>query len=195
MLASCSEDVSSRTYFSVYSQALPYTGGTVEATVYSNGDWAISDISDDMEVSPESGYGDTKLTITVPANDLLSTKSFHCTIKTTIGSSTYSGKTSVTVEAKPFVICQEDSMSVSSDGGKVWFSVNSNHPWSVAGITSSTGDIQGVEVNPSQWERNLTRVEVIVPANTSGAARTVFVKLALDDYPESIAVLTVCQPA
>ena len=195
VLSSCSEEATSKTYFDFYSQELPFSGGTVTFTVYSNGDWTVVSQSDDMTISPESGYGDTKITVTVPANDQITTKSFNFSAKTTIGTSVYTNKAVVTVDAQPFVLCEGESLEVPAEGGKAWFTANSNYAWKVADISASDGSAEGVNVNPSEKERNIVSVEVYVPANTSGVAREVTVTLALNEYPDRTATLKVCQPA
>ena len=195
LLSSCSEEATPKTYFDIYSQELPFDGGTADVTVYSNGSWEVTSVSDDLTVSPTSGYGDTKITATVPANDQITTKSFHFSIKTTIGTAYRTSKTVFTVGAQPFVVCEEDSLEVPAEGGKVWFTVNSNYPWEVSSITASAGGTEGVTVDPSEWDRNTTSVEVFVPANTSGVVRTLFIELKIADYPDRNEILIVNQPA
>jgi len=192
-LASCDVEPDPKTYFDHYTAYLDYVGGTVEATVFSNGAWEATCETDGVVMTPDSGYGDGPITISLPENTDSVTTAVRIFATTTIGSSSYAAKLAVTLAARPFVVCEDNEFTISADGGIVRFFVNSNHPWSVVESKYDNGNLFDGTIVPSKWDKNGVSIEVTVPQNTTGMERSVTIKLQLESYSFASEILKINQ--
>lgn len=181
---SCSTEVSPENFFSTTNTELTYKGGVAEFTIYSNGKWTAEWTDEGVSVIPVNGYGDTKVSVTVPENYLYSDYPVRITFVTSIDSTSYTGKSVVTLHAAPFVICEDRARFIGPEASIQRFYVNSNHPWSVRSRRCN-GEAWDGEVTPSSGIENGVWVSVTVPENMEAVEKDYEIEIALDDFPEA----------
>ena len=184
LVASCSTKVTPDNFFSTTNTELTYKGGVAEFTVFSNGRWEAKWTDQGVSVSPVSGYGDTKVTVSVPENYSCTDYPVRIEFVTYIDSSYHTGKSVVTLHAAPFVICDDHARIVGGQASIQRFYVNANHPWSVRTMTVDGSAWVG-NVSPSSGKENGTWVEVSIPENTGGQPKEYSVEIALDGYSDA----------
>lgn len=184
LFLACDMTVTPENFFSAYNTELTYKGGVAEFTLYSNGAWHAEWTDEGVTVKPESGYGDTKVAVTVPEHYSYSDYPVRIEFVTSIDSASHTGKSVVTLHAAPFVICEESARIVDGRASIQRFYVNSNHPWSVRKMMVDGAAWAG-EVSPSSGKENGIWVEVPIPENTSDRPREYSVEIALDEYPDA----------
>lgn len=184
LFGACDMTVTPENFFSSYNTELTYKGGVAEFTLYSNGAWHAEWTDEEVTVIPESGYGDTKVAVTVPENYCY----YDCPVRiefvTSIDSAYHTGKSVVTLHAAPFVICEDNARFVEGQASIQRFYVNSNHPWSVRKMTVDGAAWAG-NVSPSSGKENGIWVEVPIPENTGDKPREYSVEIALDEFPDA----------
>lgn len=184
LAASCSTKVTPDNFFSTYNTELTYKGGIAEFTVFSNGRWEAEWTDEGVSVTPESGYGDTKVTVSVPENYTYSDYPVRIEFVTYIDSTSHTGKSVVTLHAAPFVLCEESARIIGPEASKERFYVNSNHPWSVRSKKCDGAAWEG-DVTPSSNSENGVWVTVDIPANETDDVKEYEIELALNDYPDA----------
>ena len=184
LFGACDMTVTPENFFSAYNTELTYKGGVAEFTVYSNGAWRAQWTEEGVTVVPESGYGDTKVAVTVPERYSYSDYPVRIEFVTSIDSASHTGKSVVTLHAAPFVICEESARIVGGQASIQRFYVNANHPWSVRKMTVDGAAWAG-NVSPSSGKENGIWVEVSIPENTGDKPREYSVEIALDEYSDA----------
>ncbi len=184
LAVSCDTNATPDNFFSSTNTELTYKGGVASFTVFSNGRWEAKWSDEGVTVTPVSGYGDTDVTVNVPANYSYSDYPVRIEFVTYIDSTSHTGKSVVTLHAAPFVVCEDRARIIGHEASKERFYVNSNHPWSVRS-KKCDGLLWEGDVAPSSGTENGVWVEVSIPENTGSQPREYSVEIALDEYPDA----------
>jgi len=188
LMVSCTQEATLSVSADVASFQFDAEGGEFDSIIFTNGSWTASCEDEDIVFSPASGDYTTPMHIVVAPNEEHRTKVVPIVLKATLDNLTRTAKIVITQQCRPFIFCDEAVKTIDAAGGIVRFSVNSNETWHVADATACL-------VDPMTGGPNLTDVYVSVPANATGAPRTLSVILALDSTPETTVVLTLSQEA
>lgn len=183
-LESCDTTVTPENFFSTTNTEMTYKGGIAEFTVFSNGIWEAQWTDEGVTVTPDNGYGDTKVTVTVPENYFYYDYPVRIEFVTSVDSASHTGKSVVTLHAAPFVTCEDNARIVDHQASVQRFYVNANHSWSVRKMTEE-GSVWAGEVRPSSGRENGIWMEVSIPENTGSAVKEYGVEIALDEYPDA----------
>lgn len=166
-------------------------GGEFDDVIFTNGVWT-TEISDEaVTITPSTGSYTTKVHVVVGENVERHTKAIRIRFSSSDGTNSRNGDIVVTQHCHPFLFCEEPVQKVGADGGKVFFSVNSNAAWKVKPLM---GEVP-FEVSPLTGGPNRTEICVIVPENTQGEQRTLSLTLFLEENPEVSVTLQIIQGA
>lgn len=192
VLSSCVKDVDPEISTDVYAQQTTPDGCEFSVNIKTNAPWTASCNFDDIVITPASGIGNGTATIKVPQYIGRVTKLIN--VAFTAASDKKSVKTSVVItqESLPFLFCENNVRTVSSEENFIIFRVNSNFQWCFKDAVFS-GDEFDVDMDPFIWNSNPVDVCVRVPANTTGVERRVDLILELTNYPQVRETLTVIQ--
>ena len=152
-------------------------GGEFDVVVFSNGHWKAT-------CSDESIRNNF-------------TKSVRITLVSKLNNISRTARIAVTQECGPFLTAASTKETIGRESGAARFSVNSNYPWHLVGITLDGAPYDGeAEFEPAIGGPNRTDVALLpIPENTTGRTRTFRITLALTEYPAVTLVLTVQQEA
>jgi len=165
LLSSCQRAVPGLSVQSASEKELSASGGTVKASVKSDGEWKTSTDAD-IIVKPSSGSGDQSVSITVPANTTAAGKEMEVAFYSVLGE--VSEVVAITQNA-PSVSAKYDGRTISPLGETIDVKVTSDGGWrTYAG--------EGVAVSPSYDFDNETDAKIVIPANTSGGERDLEVR-------------------
>lgn len=165
LLSSCQRAVPGLSVQSASEKELSASGGTVKASVKSDGEWKTSTDAD-IIVKPSSGSGDQSVSITVPANTTAAGKEMEVAFYSVLGE--VLEVVAITQNA-PSVSAKYDGRTISPLGETIDVKVTSDGGWrTYAG--------EGVAVSPSYSFDNETDAKIVIPANTSGEERDLEVR-------------------
>lgn len=189
---SCDIDATPDGFFRVYGINMGYKGGSSEIEFHTNGPWMLECEEPGVTMNVTEGYGNAKVSVTVPENHTNTTKTVSFDFTTTIGERFKTMSYIVTLDPRPFVVCEDNLQYVSAEGGRVRFYVNSNFPWKVAYATCD-GTAWDAQIIPDRNDVNGVYVTVIVPENESADIKTYEVGLVLESYDFATTDLVIYQ--
>lgn len=194
LAVSCDIEADPSSYFSEYGVNMGYKGGSSEIDFHTNGPWTLQCLYEGVTMSSTEGYGNAKVSVTVPENKENVTRAVFFSFTTTIGGSSTTKSYVVTLDPRPFVLCEDNIKFVSAQSGNVRFYVNSNFPWKVAYATCDEKKWDA-QIVPDKNDVNGVQVTVAVPENESDAEKFYEIGLVLEEYDFATATLKIVQEA
>ena len=172
-------------------------GGEFDVVVFSNGHWKATCSDESISFTPDSADFTAPMHVKVGPNRNNFTKSVRITLVSKLNNISRTARIAVTQECGPFLTAASTEETIGRESGAARFSVNSNYPWHLVGITLDGAPYEGeAEFEPAIGGPNRTDVALLpIPENTTGRSRTFCVTLALAEYPDVTLVLTVRQDA
>lgn len=170
-------------------------GGEFDVVLFTNGHWKATCSDENITFAPDSGDFTAPMHVKVGPNRDNYTKSVRISLVTKLDNLSRTARIAVTQECGPFLTAASTEESVGRAGGAARFSVNSNFPWRLVGITLDGEPYDGeAEFEPATGGPNRTDAALLpIPENTTGHTRIFRITLALTDHPEVTLVLTVQQ--
>ncbi|MCR5709594.1 MAG: hypothetical protein K6G79_03825 [Bacteroidales bacterium] len=179
MLCACEQETSHSLVPDITSMTFGPDGGEFTSVIFTNGIWKATCDDKSVTFAPDSGDYTLPMHIKVAPNEEHYTKSIKISLTSKLGTTTRNGKIAITQTCRPFIICDKPSMQMGAEGGIARFEVNSNEPWSLVS-KALDGSGPGPRVYPESGLKNRIEVDMEIPANDSGKARTFTAVLALD---------------
>lgn len=156
-------------------------GGSFNTILFSNCSWTAGCDDEAVTISPASGTYTTPLHIEVGENTEHFTKAIRITFDGTLDGKARVSRIVVTQDCHPFVVCENDSATIGSEGGVVNFQVNSNVPWVYYGTLLDGVPCENLQAEPYSWKENLVTMRILVPGNTGGMRRTFVLLLSFEE--------------
>ena len=172
-------------------------GGEFDVVVFSNGHWKATCSDESISFTPDTADFTAPMHVKVGPNRNNFTKSVRITLVSKLNNISRTARIAVTQECGPFLTAASTEETIGRESGAARFSVNSNYPWHLVGITLDSAPYDGeAEFEPAIGGPNRTDVALLpIPENTTGRTRTFRITLALTEYPAVTLVLTVQQEA
>lgn len=189
---SCNQDTNFYVAPDRTSFVLGPNGGTFDDILFTNGSWTCTVSDDAATVSPMSGDYTTPFRVVVGANNERFTKAITIQFKSTLGDLSRTAKVVITQDCFPFIFADDVLKAIGYEGGRVFFTVNSNEPWKLR-VLNEAANPAGFSVEPRSGGPNSTTVTIDIPANDTGKDRLFKVELYLESHPEETLVLGVIQ--
>lgn len=139
-----------------------------------------------------SGDYTTPFRVVVGPNSERFTKAIRIKFTSTLGDLSRTANVVVTQDCFPFIFADETLQTIGPEGGRVFFTVNSNEPWVMLEPDDSVLPA-GFSAEPRNGGPNSTTVTFDIPVNDSGEERWLEVLLRLESDPEVYVILTVIQ--
>ena len=166
-------------------------GGTFNPILFTNGSsWTATCDDPAVTFSPASGSFTTPLHIEVGENTEHFTKAIRIAVVSYLDESSRTFNFVVTQTCWPFVLCNDHTKTIGAEGGKLFFTINSNNGWFRYRVLLDGEDTgmyySGLTMVPSSCvEPNDKVTTVTVPANDTGRSRTWTLLLGIDKEEEA----------
>ncbi len=167
-------------------------GGSFDDVLFTNGSWTCTVSDDAATVTPMSGDYTTPFRVVVGPNSERFTKAIRIKFTSTLGDLSRTANVVVTQDCFPFIFADETLQTIGPEGGRVFFTVNSNEPWVMLEPDDSVLPA-GFSAEPRNGGPNNTTVTLDIPVNDTGEERWLEVLLHLESDPEVYVILTVIQ--
>lgn len=167
-------------------------GGSFDDVLFTNGSWTCTVSDDAVTVTPMSGDYTTPFRVVVGPNSERFTKAIRIKFTSTLGDLSRTANVVVTQDCFPFIFADETLQTIGPEGGRVFFTVNSNEPWVMLEPDASVLPA-GFSAEPRNGGPNNTTVMLDIPVNDTGEERWLEVLLHLESDPEVYVILTVIQ--
>lgn len=167
-------------------------GGSFDDVLFTNGSWTCTVSDDAATVTPMSGDYTTPFRVVVGPNSERFTKAIRIKFTSTLGDLSRTANVVVTQDCFPFIFADETLQTIGPEGGRVFFTVNSNEPWVMLEPDNSVLPA-GFSAEPRNGGPNNTTVTLDIPVNDTGEERWLEVLLHLESDPEVYVILTVIQ--
>lgn len=167
-------------------------GGSFDDVLFTNGSWTCTVSDDAATVTPMSGDYTTPFRVVVGPNSERFTKAIRIKFTSTLGDLSRTANVVVTQDCFPFIFADETLQTIGPEGGRVFFTVNSNEPWVMLEPDDSVLPA-GFSAEPRNGGPNNTTVMLDIPVNDTGEERWLEVLLHLESDPEVYVILTVIQ--
>ncbi len=167
-------------------------GGSFDDVLFTNGSWTCTVSDDAATVTPTSGDYTTPFRVVVGPNSERFTKAIRIKFTSTLGDLSRTANVVVTQDCFPFIFADETLQTIGPEGGRVFFTVNSNEPWVMLEPDDSVLPA-GFSAEPRNGGPNNTTVTLDIPVNDTGEERWLEVLLHLESDPEVYVILTVIQ--
>lgn len=167
-------------------------GGSFDDVLFTNGSWTCTVSDDAATVTPMSGDYTTPFRVVVGPNSERFTKAIRIKFTSTLGDLSRTANVVVTQDCFPFIFADETLRTIGPEGGRVFFTVNSNEPWVMLEPDGSVLPA-GFSAEPHNGGPNNTTVTLDIPVNDTGEERWLEVLLRLESDPEVYVILTVIQ--
>lgn len=167
-------------------------GGSFDDVLFTNGSWTCTVSDDAATVTPMSGDYTTPFRVVVGPNSERFTKAIRIKFTSTLGDLSRTANVVVTQDCFPFIFADETLQTIGPEGGRVFFTVNSNEPWVMLEPDESVLPA-GFSAEPRNGGPNNTTVTLDIPVNDTGEERWLEVLLHLESDPEVYVILTVIQ--
>lgn len=167
-------------------------GGSFDDVLFTNGSWTCTVSDDAATVTPMSGDYTTPFRVVVGPNSERFTKAIRIKFTSTLGDLSRTANVVVTQGCFPFIFADETLQTIGPEGGRVFFTVNSNEPWVMLEPDDSVLPA-GFSAEPRNGGPNNTTVTLDIPVNDTGEERWLEVLLHLESDPEVYVILTVIQ--
>lgn len=166
-------------------------GGTFDDVLFTNGSWTCTVSDDAVTVTPMSGDYTTPFRVVVGTNEEYFTKSIRIKFTSTLGDLSRTANVVITQDCFPFLFADAVARAIGYEGGRVFFTVNSNLPWRL--MPDSMEGPVAFNVTPETGGPNSTTVTFDIPANDTGKDRVFKVLLYLESEPDETLELGVIQ--
>ena len=167
-------------------------GGSFDDVLFTNGSWTCTVSDDAATATPMSGDYTTPFRVVVGPNSERFTKAIRIKFTSTLGDLSRTANVVVTQDCFPFIFADETLQTIGPEGGRVFFTVNSNEPWVMLEPDDSVLPA-GFSAEPRNGGPNNTTVTLDIPVNDTGEERWLEVLLHLESDPEVYVILTVIQ--
>ena len=197
LLAACTQETELSITPDIATFQFDADGGSFDAVIFTNGHWKATCDDPTISFAPDSGDFTAPMHVKVGPNRNNFTKSVRITLVSKLNNISRTARIAVTQECGPFLTAASTEETIGRESGAARFSVNSNYPWHLVGITLDGAPYEGeAEFEPAIGGPNHTDVALVpIPENTTGRTRTFRITLALTEYPAVTLVLTVQQEA
>lgn len=188
---SCTQEATLTVNADVPSIVFGPEGGSFNTVIFTNAPtWTASCDDPAVTFSPDSGAFSTPMHIEVGENNDHFTKAIRIAVKATLDGSQRQLNIVVTQECWPFVLCNDNTKTIGAEGGKLFFTINSNKGWYRYRVLLDGVDTgmyhNGLTMVPSSCvEPNDKVTTVTVPANDTGRSRTWTLLLGIDKEEEA----------
>jgi hypothetical protein len=167
-------------------------GGSFDDVLFTNGSWTCTVSDESVTVTPMSGDFTSPFHVEVPANTEMYTKSIRIQFTSKYDDMSRVATVAITQDCFPFLVADDVLKAIGYEGGRVFFTVNSNEPWKLR-VLNEAANPAGFSVEPRSGGPNSTTVTIDIPANDTGKDRLFKVELYLESHPEESLVLGVIQ--
>ena len=167
-------------------------GGTFDDVLFTNGSWTCTVSDDAVTVTPMSGDYTSPFRVVVPANPEMYTKSIQIKFTSKYDDLSRVATVAITQDCFPFLVADAVAQAIGYEGGRVFFTVNSNRTWNMRLPNGDTYPA-GFSAEPQSGGPNNTTVTLDIPANDTGEDRVFRVELYLESEPTETLVLGVVQ--
>lgn len=176
---SCTEkDIEATGSIDVYAVEIGSDGGSYNLAFICNSTWSAECDVEGVEIVPSSGDGGAIVNIKVPASVSIQTQVIRIsfTVKGSKGSTVK--KSVVTLAAIPYIFADPESVSFDAAGGSRKFKIKSNCEWHIVSVPNLAG------FSLSDLNGNMdAEITVEMPANDTGADRSLVLDFEADSYP------------